>query len=225
MALRRLIVLSGIVLLGGCTLVGIRSGTEERSYVVVEQLSAPDVEVRRYAPALAAETTVAADSEEAGRSAAFRLLFDYISGSNREAARVAMTTPVETSGSGAQRIAMTVPVETRAEPAKVEAASPAEAGRYAMRFFLPASFSAATAPQPTDPRVRIVAVPAETMAVLRFTGSRSDAAVDARKRVLLAAVDGSGLRATGAPVAWFYDPPWTLWFLRRNEVAVAVAPR
>ncbi|PRC49286.1 heme-binding protein, partial [Mycobacterium sp. ITM-2017-0098] len=26
------------------------------------------------------------------------------------------------------------------------------------------------------------------------------------------------------PVAWFYDPPWTLPFRRRNEVAVAVTP-
>lgn len=37
-------------------------------------------------------------------------------------------------------------------------------------------------------------------------------------------LDGTNWTPSGAPVAYFYDPPWTLPFLRRNEVAVPVAP-
>ncbi|HEY2195594.1 MAG TPA: hypothetical protein VGH76_25280 [Actinomycetospora sp.] len=32
-----------------------------------------------------------------------------------------------------------------------------------------------------------------------------------------------GVDVVGEPVAWFYDPPWTLPFRRRNEIAVPVA--
>ena len=65
-------------------------------------------------------------------------------------------------------------------------------------------------------------VPAETWAVLRFTGVGSVRAVDARRAELLAGLDDSGWTARGEVVSWFYDPPWTLPALRRNEVAVRV---
>ncbi|PRC55070.1 heme-binding protein, partial [Mycobacterium sp. ITM-2017-0098] len=69
-----------------------------------------------------------------------------------------------------------------------------------------------------------VEVPGETYAVLRFTGDRSPAAVAAKSDELLTALKAGGFQPTGEPVAWFYDPPWTLPFRRRNEVAVAVTP-
>ena len=110
---------------------------------------------------------------------------------------------------------MTAPVETGV----------GTSGSYRMRFFLPAAFTAETAPQPTDPRVRIVAVPEETVAVLRYTGWRDEAETAARKDALLAALAGTSWRQADTPIAYFYDPPWTIPFLRRNEVLVAVAPR
>jgi hypothetical protein len=33
-----------------------------------------------------------------------------------------------------------------------------------------------------------------------------------------------GFEPTGPPFAWFYDPPWTIPVLRRNEVVVPVTP-
>lgn len=91
-----------------------------------------------------------------------------------------------------------------------------------IRFFLPAGVTVASAPRPLDDRVQIVDVPAEVVAVLRFSGSTGPDAVAARKVELMGALPGTAWVAAGVPFAWFYDPPWTLPPLRRNEVAVVV---
>lgn len=191
---------------------GIRSVYEQPPYEVVARLKSA-VEVRSYAPRLAAETTVEAPTEEAGRSAAFRILAGYIFGSNRSRQDIAMTSPVATSRPG-REIAMTSPVATAA----------AGGGRHTMRFFLPKAVTAENAPVPNDPRVRIVTVPAQTVAALTFSGLGSRAALDARRSELLSALAGSGWRLDGEPETLFYDPPFTIPFLRRNEVTVRVRP-
>jgi hypothetical protein len=164
-----------------------------------------DVEIRRYAPRLAAETV--ADSD----GAAFRRLFDYISGENAGGAEIAMTAPVETR-EGGEEIAMTAPVETL----------PAGGDQVRMRFFLPAEYDRATAPAPTRPDVRLVEYPARTEAVLRYSGLPLGYRADTRKTRLRAALDGSGWTAAGPAATYYYDPPWTLPWNRRNEVAIPV---
>ena len=203
--------LAAVVLLSGCSVIGIRSGYEQPPYTVLERIG-DTVEVRRYDSRLAAEASVEAGSAEAGRNEAFRLLFNYISGANQGQSKVAMTAPVEV-GAEAEKIAMTVPVETAA----------ADYGRYTMRFFFPSAYTEATAPEPTDPTVRIVKLPEVTVAVRRFSGSWDEEQLERRKAELLRALEESGWRPIGKPTSLFYDPPWTLPFLRRNEVAVPVA--
>jgi len=63
------------------------------------------------------------------------------------------------------------------------------------------------------------------MAVLRFTGLRGADAIAARQAELLERLESTAWKPIGPPLTWFYDPPWTIPFLRRNEVAVPVAPR
>lgn len=201
------------VLLAGCSLVGIRSGYEQPTYEVLETIDG-QVEIRRYPGRLAAETPFEAQGDQPARDAAFRTLFAYISGANAAQSEIAMTAPVETGAPG-EEIAMTAPVETTAP----------EDGPAVMRFFLPASYTAATAPEPTDPKVRIVEIPPTTLAVLRFSGSWDEATLQARETELLDALGGADWRPAGTPSALFYDPPWTLPFVRRNEVAVPVTPR
>ncbi len=213
MMLRALASAAGLVLLSGCSVFGVRSGYEQPAYTVLERIG-ETVEIRRYGPRLAAEATVEAGDAEAGRNEAFRILFDYISGANHGQSKVAMTTPVEV-GTEAETIAMTVPVETGAS----------DHGRYTMRFFLPGSYTKATAPEPSDARVQIIEVPAASVAVLRFSGSRDEESVAARKAELMKTLADSAWSVTGTATALFYDPPWTLPFLRRNEVAVAVEPK
>lgn len=210
--MRRAITFTGILLVvSGCSLFGVRSGSEQPAYEVVER-QGEAIEVRRYARRVAAEATVEAADDRAGRNAAFSLLFDYISGANRARTPMVLTRPVDAISRPPEKIAMTVPVET---------ARSDEAGMR-MRFFLPASYNAESAPEPLDPRIRIVEVPEQTIAVLRFSGSRGVEAVAVRTVELRRALDGTAWRTVGQPVAYFYDPPWTLPALRRNEVAVVV---
>jgi len=202
------------LVLAGCSVVGVRSGTEEPRYSVVERVRGVEgVEIRRYAPRLAAETVVAAGEEEA-RNVGFRRLAGYIFGDNRASETIAMTAPVAQEAADSEKIAMTAPV--------AQAPAPGAGGGWVIRFFMPAKYTAGTLPVPTDPQVSIVEVPEETVAVRKFSGSRSPQAVAREAQILLDALGDSGWRADGPAVAWFYDPPWTLPFLRRNEVAIPV---
>jgi hypothetical protein len=197
------------LLLGACSVFGIRN-TPEPPSTVMAHVGA--VEIRRYAPVAAAETLVDG-SELSARSIGFQRLFTYITGSNTARQRIAMTAPV--AQKAAQRITMTAPVaQTRMT-----------GGVFRVSFFLPPTLTVATAPQPLDRRVVIVQVPPLTMAVLRFSGQATPAAVTAAGERLDAILASSGWRANGPLVAWFYDPPWTLPPFRRNEVARPVAPQ
>ncbi len=202
--------LASQLLLGACSVVGIRSGTPEPSATVVDHVGA--LEIRRYDPALAAETMLRGSEEEA-RYGGFRRLAAYIFGRNVRHDRIAMTAPVaQAAASGAassEKIAMTAPVAQTAAPD----------GSWTIRFFLPAGMTEATAPRPLDPRVVLVPVPARTMAVLRFSGLPTPASVAAHAARLDALLRGGRWHADGPVVAWFYDPPWTLPPFRRNEVA------
>lgn len=195
---------------GAGGIVGIRTGTEEPMFVreAVVTSGSGDVEIRRYGPRIAAQTSVDGD-EEAARNAGFRRLAGYIFGGNRRQTTIAMTAPVAQQS---DKIAMTAPV----------AQSRSADGASVIRFFMPSKWSMELLPEPDDSRVELVEVPGETYAVLRFSGDRSPKAVAAKTAELLEAVGGSDFRPAGGPVAWFYDPPWTLPFRRRNEVAVVV---
>ena len=92
-----------------------------------------------------------------------------------------------------------------------------------MRFFMPAEYTLETLPRPGDDRVRIVTVPAQTLAVLRFSGEADDDAGRRRKAELLAGLAGSTWEPVGEPGFFGYDPPMTPPELRRNEVFVEVA--
>jgi len=198
---------AGLVLTAACSVVGARS-TEEPAYAVIGR--GEGFEVRRYGPRLAAEVVVAGDSVSA-RNAGFRPLADYIFGANRARERIGMTAPV--AQARAEPIGMTAPV----------AQAPAEGG-WAIRFFMPARYTRATLPEPLDPRLRIVDLPEETLAVRRFSGTTGAAEVATETRRLLEALRGSPWQAAGEPEAWFFDPPWTIPAFRRNEVAVRVVP-
>ncbi|MEZ0340135.1 heme-binding protein [Mycobacterium sp. pV006] len=192
------------------SVVGLRWGTEEPRFTVLDTVDRDGVriEIRRYADRIAAETTVSAD-EDTARTIGFRRLANYIFGGNDGGNRIAMTAPV-TQRSG-QKIAMTAPVTQQAD-----------GGPSTIRFFMPSKWTMDTLPTPDDERVTLVEVPGETVAVLRFTGDRSPAEVARRSNQLREALRGSGYELTGEPMAWFYDPPFTLPFRRRNEVVGVV---
>ncbi len=187
---------------------GIRIGTEEPFYIREGRVG--NVEIRKYGPRIAAQTRVSGDGDDA-RSEGFRRLARYIFGGNHRDEKIAMTAPVAQQG---DKIAMTAPVAQ---------STSGGTGDSVIRFYMPSKWSMDTLPEPDDPAVTVVEVPAERFAVLQFTGDRSPTCVTKKSAELLKALHGTDFHPDGEPVAWFYDPPWTLPFRRRNEVAVPLA--
>jgi hypothetical protein len=180
---------------------GAALATDEPRYTVVRTDDA--FEVRRYEPYLVAETLVAGSADEAG-SQGFRVLAGYIFGKNKGARAIAMTAPVAQVPT---KIAMTAPV----------AQSPG-AGGYVVQFAMPPEWTLETLPEPTDPAVRLRAVPARTLAAIRYSGTWSQERYAEHLAKLQEALARTGLRWRGEPVWARYDPPWKPWFLRRNEI-------
>lgn len=183
--------------------------TEQQPFELIRRY--PHFELRRYPDYVVAEVTVTADFDRAG-NAAFRHLFNYISGSNNARQKLAMTAPV-LQEPGPRKLAMTTPVlQSGPVPGSGE---PAE---YSVAFVLPAGVTADSAPVPADPMVRIRAVPGSLAAVLGFSGSGSASAFQKRNDGLQAALTLAGLTPVGTPRFARFDPPFKPWFLRHNEV-------
>lgn len=191
------------------SIVGVRIGTEEPHYLA--SALTDQVEIRRYGPRIAAETTVTGDEDRA-RSIGFRRLASYIFGANHRDETISMTAPVSQQSGDA--ISMTAPV----------AQSRTADDQWVIRFFMPSKWTMDTLPEPDDDKVQLVPVPGETVAVLRFSGDRSPQAVASRADQLRTILLDNAIEPIGDPVAWFYDPPWTLPFRRRNEIAIPITP-
>jgi hypothetical protein len=166
-------------------------------------------EIRDYASQVVAEVTVNSNSREPANDG-FRPLAGYIFGGNAPRAKIAMTAPV-TRQQGTQ-IAMTAPVTRQSA-----------GGSYNVRFIMPAGSRLETMPRPNNPDVRLIEEPGKRYGVVRFSGLGNQSALDAKTEELRAFLRGRGLTPIGTPVIAFYDPPFTLPFLRRNEVWLELA--
>jgi hypothetical protein len=101
--------------------------------------------------------------------------------------------------------------------------APADAGEWAVRFFMPARYRLEELPQPVSADVRLRRVAARRVAVVRFSGRTTDEAVALRESELRAWLNGRGLLPVSAPIYAYYNDPLTPGFLRRNEVMFEVA--
>lgn len=199
-----------ILFQSGCSLMGIRS-TDEPNYALLQ--SDDRFEVRKYEALVIAETLVNASFDDAGKIA-FRRLFGYISGDNEAAAEIAMTAPVmalDEKQSSGEQISMTAPVTGQETPL---------GWRFA--FVLPSGYTLATAPVPGNPDVRLQQVAARKVAVLRYSGSWNETAYEENLANLQQWMRQNRLEADSLPRVAGYDPPWTLPFLRRNEVMIDI---
>lgn len=183
--------------------------TEQQPFELVRRY--PHFELRRYPDYVVAEVRVTADFDRAG-NAAFRRLFNYISGSNTGRQKLAMTAPV-IQEPAPQKLAMTAPV-LQSGPMPGSGGP----GEYVVAFVLPAGLTADAAPTPTDPSVAVREVPGSLAAVQAFSGSGSASSFERHNNGLQAALTLAGLVPVGAPRFARFDPPFKPWFLRRNEV-------
>jgi SOUL heme-binding protein len=174
------------------------------------KLSDGNFAVREYAPTIVAETTVQGDAF-GSRFEGFGPLADYIFAKDRAGDKIAMTAPV--TQAPREKIAMTAPVTQQANSGDT----------WTIAFTMPAGSTLQSLPAPASPEVKLIEQPSRTMAVYSFTGIADDNDMSAARNVLMQKVASAGLKPSGEPVFAFYDPPWTLAFMRRNEVMVEVA--
>ncbi|EED32876.1 soul heme-binding protein [gamma proteobacterium NOR5-3] len=182
---------------------------DEPSYTVLEKSG--DVELRAYDPMIVAETLVPGAMDSASNQG-FRLIAGYIFGKN--SAR---------SGE-AEKISMTAPVTLQAVPEKIDMTTPVTTEKvgeqWRVHFVMPSEYSMDTLPVPDNPAVRLREVPQAHYAVLRFSGLVNEKKRAAKIAELRQWLKARNITAVGAPELARYNPPWTLPFLRRNEIMI-----
>lgn len=197
-----------VALVGAWTAVGYMStkDIEEPAHTVVDKKKG--YEIREYAPYIRAEVTL----EGAYRDTlygGFRQVADYIFGNNTKSEKVAMTAPVIQEKS--EKIAMTAPVIQEAGEGK---------NTYTVAFVMPKEYTLETLPKPNNPNVAFREVPARRFAVLKFGGYATERRVERKKAQLFKSLDRDGVKAAGTALVAQYDPPWTPFYMRRNEIQV-----
>ena len=130
-----------------------------------------------------------------GQNNGFRVLAGYIFGGNNNDQKIAMTAPVQRS------------MDDSAE----------------MAFMMPAEYSLSDLPTPEDDRVSFREAPGYTAAVIQFNGLADMEKAEANWQVLQAFLTERDIAITGEPSLNQYNPPWTLPFMRRNEIIVPIS--
>jgi hypothetical protein len=158
-----------------------------------------DFEVRHYAPRVHAETVLNAAPWKQSLNEGFGRLASYISGGNSRHRKIAMTAPVMVTVGAMDRATRTV------------------------AFKIPDSEPFETLPAPNDRQITLRRIPARRVATLSYSG-RYGVEIPAKKRQeLLTYVRAAGLLPIGDVTFAGYDAPWTLPWLRRNEVQVELS--
>lgn len=175
--------------------------SEEPKYTVLKSYA--QFELRQYEPLLVAEVRVTTDFNEVG-SQAFRSLFGFISEDDRPQGKIAMTAPV---------LQQPLPGGELSQPADKT---------YRFAFVMPAQYSLDDLPQPKDGEIKIRSVPSRVLAVRRYSGTWSEQLYRENEKVLLDALQTEEFSPIGAPIFARYNAPFSLWFMRRNEVMIEV---
>lgn len=204
--MKKVLVLLSSLFLCGCSVFGLRT-TEEPSYTV--EAKAGNIEIRKYADIIVAQTAVTADYERSS-SVAFNRLSGYIFGNNKNKQAISMTAPVLQEAES-KDIAMTAPVLQEKSDQK-----------WMMSLVMPAEYTLETLPEPLDSEVKIKKIPGKKTAAIRYTGFLSEENITAKAKQLQNWLDEQGYDSVSTPRSAGYDPPWTLPFLRRNEVHIDI---
>ena len=179
---------------------------EEQAYSVVGQYEG--FELRRYPEYIVASIEVTSSFERAG-NAGFRALVRYITGNNQARSKMAMTAPViQEKGVG---LMQEYPVLEQGT-----------GDNHIVSFVIPSGWTMETLPDPNDPQVVLRQVPVEVVAVASFSGRWSNASYQARLATLERKLKQAGFQIAGVARFARFDPPWTPWFMRRNEIQIPV---
>lgn len=201
------IILASVLVLTGALWGPIVSNVEQPKYKVIA--TDRNIEIRDYPPMIVAEADVAGERDKA-ISEGFRTIADYIFGNNLSSQKVAMTAPVTQQPS--EKIAMTAPVTQQGD-----------GNTWQVRFVMPFNYTMEMLPKPKNPAVKLKEIEAKRFAVIRFSGIAGENSLKRHTEELREYVQTKKLNPQAAPTYAFYNPPWTLPFLRRNEVMIEVS--
>jgi hypothetical protein len=192
------------------TFAGALMATEEPKFSILEKT--PPFELRSYAPMILAEVQVEGDLDEAS-SQGFRLIAAYIFGQNQVSEKIAMTAPVavEEQLPKSAKIAMTAPVNIESN-----------SGKWTVSFVMPSEYTMESLPKPLNSKVQLRQIPAVKRAAITFSGFYNESKVAERTLELEDWMRTKNLQAVGSPKFARYNPPWTLPFMRRNEIMIDV---
>lgn len=197
------------------TLPGVAMATEEPKFTILNQVD--NFELRRYDSQIVAQTWVTGDQKQVGNKG-FRILADYIFGNNTapsgESSKIGMTAPVkmQPQTSTSAKIAMTAPVAMQENE-----------GKWRVRFVMPSQYTMQTLPKPNNSAVSIIEVPAKNYGVIKFSGLVGEEKVATKTAQLKEWMQN--LNIVGTPEMARYNPPWTLPFMRRNEIMIEYQPK
>lgn len=186
---------------------GIKNNVELPKYSVIENHAA--IEIRDYSPIIVAETEVSGERKTAINKG-FRIIADYIFGSNISSQKVSMTAPVIQQAY--EKISMTAPVIQ-------------EGGNnlsWKVQFIMPSKYTMATLPKPKSDLVILKEIPLKRYVVIQFSGLSSQDLLEIKQKKLESFIAERHLTSIAKPIYAFYNPPWTLPFLRRNEVMIEI---
>jgi hypothetical protein len=192
-------------------IVGVLSGpvisnVEKPDYKVIQ--SEQNIEIRQYEPNIIAEVDVEGKREDAIGDG-FRLIADYIFGNNKVKLDIAMTAPVQQQES--QKIAMTAPVQQQST-----------GGSWQISFVMPSEYTMESLPEPNNDRVRLKEILTKKFVVIEFSGTSSNENINEHENKLMNYIVANNLKIIGSPKYAFYNAPWTLPFMRRNEVMIEI---
>jgi len=168
-----------------------------------------NIEIRQYEAMIIAEVKAIGKRKDAIGNG-FSVLADYIFGNNTAHDNIKMTAPVKQQVN--QKIAMTAPVQQRLNTDQ----------SWQISFFMPSEYTIDNLPKPNNNNVVLKEVSPKKFAVIKFSGTNSDDNINKHQQALMAYIKTNNINLVGSPVYAFYNPPWTLPAMRRNEVMVEI---
>lgn len=202
------------VLASGCSLFGY--GNEEQpEYKII--MKDGNIEVRKYEPYIVAKTTVQGNFEEA-QSKGFKVLAGYIFGENKTQKKISMTSPVVQKEAENEKIAMTAPVTLKQEKNNQDS--------WTMTFSMPSKYTLKDLPSPVNNNIKFEVIPKRLVAAYRFTGFwGKEKNKEKEEQLLKWLADNKSYEPISKAMFAGYNPPWTIPFLRRNEILIELQQR
>lgn len=202
----QLLLVCSTSLLTACTVFGVRNSEEPKFTVLQEEKY---IQLRQYQEILIAQTQTNGTYEESS-SSGFNLLAGYIFGENQSQEKIEMTTPVLQKSQN-EKISTTMPVYQQEN-----------SDTWTMTFVLPSKYTLETIPIPLNDKIEIKMVPAKKVATIQYSGFINSRKIKDNATKLLSWLENNEFTSLSEPYSAGYDPPWTIPFLRRNEVHIEI---